>query len=113
MSLFTPFFGLYAPNAHPTFPWWHKESNGWHIRWVRADGTWQVQVNSHTSGEILVKRLDLGELDEETQRLRSARGFHPFGGNIPMTARGALIERVNLTVSSSGATDTTDTQSKG
>lgn len=91
---FTPFYDLYAPNAHPVLPWWHRETNGINTRWVRADRTWVVQVNPNTTGDILVKREDLGELDDETLRLREGRGFHPFGGNIPSAARGAVIERV-------------------
>lgn len=106
-DLFAPYRGLYHPEAHLLLPWWHRESNGINTRWVRADRTWEVQVNQNTTGDITVKRRDLGELDDETHRLRTERGFHPFGGNIPMQARGALIERVSLKMDSSGS-DFTD-----
>ena len=86
-DLFAPYRGLYHHEAHPLLPWWHRETNGINTRWVRADRTWQVEVHSHTSGEVLVRRMDLGELDDETLQLRTGRGFHPFGGNIPMHAR--------------------------
>lgn len=102
-DLFATYRGLYHPQAHPKYPWWHRESNGINIRWVRADGTWQVQVNQNTMGDITVQRLDLGEMDEETLRLRTDRSFYPFVGNIPIHAKGALIERVSLKMDQSGS----------
>lgn len=106
-SPFTPFLDLYSPGAHPILPWWSNQPDGINQRWVRADRTWEVRVSRNTTGDIVVKRQDLGELDDETHRLRSDRGFHPFTGNVPYGARGAVIERVSLSMNQSGS-DFTD-----